>query len=56
MPSETGDNGLIPHYWWQFFAHPLPEIPTTHNIQETASKGNIWVSFYMSKGEGSGGG
>ena len=24
-----------------FFAHPLPEILTKHNIKETVSKGNI---------------
>ena len=39
-----------------FFAHPLPEIPTKHNIKETASMGNIWGPFYMYKGDGSGGG
>ena len=39
-----------------FFAHPLPELPTKHNIKETASKGNIWGPFYTPKGEVSGGG
>ena len=39
-----------------FFAHPLPDILTKHNIKETASKGNILGPFYILKGEGSGGG
>ena len=32
-----------------FFAHPLPDILTKHNIEETASKGKIWVPFYILK-------
>ena len=39
-----------------YFSYPLPEIPTSHNIKETASKGNIWGPFYTSKGEVSGDG
>ena len=39
-----------------FFAHSLTEIPTKHNIKDTASKGNIWGLFYTPKGEGLGGG
>ena len=38
------------------FSHPLPEILTKHNIKETASNGSIWGPFYISKGEGQGGG
>ena len=39
-----------------FFYHPSPEILTKHNIKETDSKGNIWCPFYITEGEGSGGG
>ena len=53
--SETDDNGLIPHFWWNFFAHFLPEIPTKHNINEFDIKGNIWGPFYIPKGDGLGG-
>ena len=35
------------------FAHTSPEILTKHNIKETSSKGNIWGTFYIPKGEGS---
>ena len=35
-----------------FFAHPLPDIPTKHNMKETASKGKIWGPFYIPKGKG----
>ena len=56
LPGETGDDGLIPHFWWQFFAHPLSEIHTKTNIKETESKGNIWGTFYIPKDEGLGGG
>ena len=38
------------------FAHPSTEIPTKLNIKETDSKGNIWGTFYMNKGEGPVGG
>ena len=38
-----------------FFANPLSEILTKHNIKETASKGNIWGLFYTPEGEGSDG-
>ena len=34
-----------------YFALTLPGIMTKYNIKETASKGNIWFPFYMSKGE-----
>ena len=33
-----------------FFAHPLHYILTKHNIKETASKCNIWGTFYIPKG------
>ena len=49
---KTGDNILITHFWWKFFAHPLPEILTKNNIKETFSKGNIWGQFYTTRGEG----
>ena len=39
-----------------FFAYPSSEIPTKHNIKETASKVNIWCPFRIPKGEGSDGG
>ena len=39
-----------------FFAHPLPEVLSKHNIKETASKGKIWGPIYTPKGECSGGG
>ena len=39
-----------------FFAHPSPDIPTKHNIKETASKGNIWGPFFIPKGGRLGGG
>ena len=39
-----------------FFAHPLPEVLTKHNIKENDSQGNTWIPFYMSKGEGLGDG
>ena len=55
FPSETY-NGLIPHFWWRFLAHPSPKILTKQNIKETANEGNILDPFYMSKGEGLGGG
>ena len=35
-----------------FFVHPSPEAQTKHNIKETDSKGNIWVQFYIPKGDG----
>ena len=50
--ETNGDNAIIPHLWLYFFAHPSPEIITIRNTKETASKGNIWGPFYMSKGEG----
>ena len=56
LPSKTCDDVLIPHFWWQFFAHPSPEILTKHNTDETSSKCNIWVPLYKPKGAGSGGG
>ena len=39
-----------------FFAHPWPEILTKRNIKETASKGSILGTFYITKGGGSDGG
>ena len=54
--SKTGDNGLIPYFWWNFFTHPLPKILTKRNIKEADRKGNIWGTFYVTKGEGLGGG
>ena len=50
LPSKTGNNALIPHFWWPFFANTFPEIPNKNNTKETAIKGNIWVLIYMSKG------
>ena len=39
-----------------FFAHPSPDILTKHNIRETDTERNIWGPFYISYGEGEGGG
>ena len=39
-----------------FFAHTSPEIMTKHNIKETAIKVNIRGPFYITNGEGLGGG
>ena len=36
------------------FAHFLSEILTKHNFNKTASKGNIWGPFYITKGNDSG--
>ena len=41
FPRKTGNDRLIPHFWWNFFAHPSPGIPTKHSTRDTASKGNI---------------
>ena len=38
-----------------FLAHPSPDILTKHNIKDTSSKGNIWDTLYIPKGEGLGG-
>ena len=38
-----------------FFAHPSLDIPTKHNIKDTASNCNIWGSYYLTKGDGVGG-
>jgi len=46
----------IPRFWWQFFAHPSPDVLTKHNIKEIASKRNIWGPFYIPEAEGFGGG
>ena len=51
FPIKIGDEGLIPHFWWQLFFPPLIEIFTKHNIKKTESTGNIWGPFYMSKCE-----
>ena len=56
FPIKKIDDILVPHLWWHFFDNFLPEIPTKHNIKETASKGNIWGPFYIPKGGGLGGG
>ena len=37
------------------FFRPSPDILTNHNIKKTASRRNIWGSFYIPKGEGLGG-
>ena len=56
LPSKNWKLHTHPHLWWQIFAHFLPEILTKHNIKETASKGSIGGPFYLTKGEGTGGG
>ena len=43
-------------YGGSFFAYLLSEMIIKHNIKETASKGNIWGPYYITKSEGSGGG
>ena len=55
FPSKTGNERLIPSFWWQIVFHPSPEILTKQNIKETTSKGKIWVPFYIPTCEGSGG-
>ena len=40
----------------RFFAYPSSNIPTKHNIKETANKRNIWGLFYITKRKGLGGG
>ena len=49
--AKNGNDRLIPHFWWHFFAHPWPEILTKHNTKETSSKGNIWGPFYITGGQ-----
>ena len=49
---ETIDSFRI--FGKSFFAHSLTKILNKHNIKETSSKGNIWVPFYIPKGEGLG--
>ena len=44
------------HIFGGSFSHFLPEIPTKHNIKETASKGNIRGPLYITKDEVSGDG
>ena len=39
-----------------FCAHLLPDIPTKHNVKETASKGNIRGAIYVPNFEGLSGG
>ena len=52
---KTCHDGLISRSWWIVFANILPGIPTKQNINETASKQNIWGLFCIPKVEDSGG-
>ena len=44
------------NFLWHLLPNPLLEILTKHNIKESASKDNIWGTFYILKGEGLGSG
>ena len=56
--TSEQENAMIDSFiiFMAFLAHFLPEIPTKHNIKETASKSNNWGPFYISNGEVPGGG
>ena len=51
LTIKTGNNEVIPRFWWNFYTHPLSDILNKYNIKEDTSKGNIWGTLYIPKGE-----